>query len=77
MEKDSRLIVMMVIIEMGMDAARIAKFRKDTTAKEGLQSNPVIVYHSYLTNPISQPQEQFICSEELFKGSVWVIFHLN
>lgn len=70
MENDSRLIVMMVIIEMGMDAIRIAKYRKAITVKEDPQSNPATVYHSCLINPISQPQEQFICSEELFKVSV-------
>lgn len=69
MENDSRLIVMMVTVEMVMDATRTVKSRKDITVKEDLQLNLVPVFHFYLINHTFQAQEQSIYSEELFRVS--------
>ena len=70
MEKDSRLIVMMAIKEIMMDATRTVRSRKDITAKEDLLSDLAAVFHSCLIDHISQPQEQFTYSEELCRASV-------
>lgn len=67
MEKDSKLIAMMVTLEKAMDAMIGAKSRKIGTVKVAHQLKLALVFHLPQIDLSSQQREQSIFSVKLFK----------